>query len=126
MGQRGPPEVRKQMSTELKYPVNIRTYGKGSKYYEMTETEMEKVCCIYGCQLYFYDSIPEEERVLVTEGHATLYDIINYECEAWWSWSDKLKWGLYHAVPENFKKHVLEHLSTVAPQTTPPADTVSS
>ena len=77
--------------SDIKFNIKVHTYGKGSDYYDMTEEEINNKCCIYGGFLYFYDTIPDDEKCDVDVGYARLTDIYCYECTAWWYWPDEHK-----------------------------------
>lgn len=79
----------------------VYKYGKGSDYYDMTEKEIGDKCCIYGGWLYFYDTIPNEQKWEIDVGFAKLYDIYNYECVAWWDWPDEHKLIMEKRVEEH-------------------------
>ena len=111
------------MSSNLKFPVQVYTHGKGGcPHYDLTEAEIETQCCIVEDKMYFWNSIPQEERHLVTKVRASLYEIWNCEACGWWTWPDAQLWALYNTktiLPEDkafierrFKKDILAHLST--------------
>jgi len=97
----------------LTFPVKIYTYEKGSDYYDMTEDEMEEKCCIYECAMYFRNSIPVELRWEIDESEVTLDDIMNYECCAWWTWSQTHLIALYKSpnVRRHRKQYILERIT---------------
>ena len=101
-----------------KFTLKVYTWEKGSDYYDMSEDEMKDKCCIHGCQMYFYDSLPEERQMEIDEYTPTLYDVMNYETTAWWTWPQEQLIALYKSnhLSEKFKQDVLEHLSTISPQ----------
>lgn len=80
----------------VKFPLKVCTYNDGSDYYDMTLDQLQALCCIYGCELYWKDSIPDEEEGAIDVYRPTLYDIWNYECVNWWDW------------PVELQKHVLD------------------
>jgi hypothetical protein len=97
----------------LTFPVKVYTYEKGSDYYDMTEDEMESKCCIYGCAMYFSNSIPKDEFRWIDEQHVILDDIMNYECCAWWTWSQEHLIALYKNpnIRDYRKQYILEHIT---------------
>ena len=86
---------------DIKFNVKVSKYNKGSDYYDMTEEEIRNKCCVYECSLYFYDTIPTEEKDEIDVGFAKLYDIYNYECVAWWTWPDKHKLIMEERIEEH-------------------------
>jgi hypothetical protein len=122
MGQRVLPEVSKQMSSNLTFPVQVYTHGKGIRHYDLTEAEIETQCCMVYDKMYFWNSIPQEERHMVTHVSANLYDIWNCETCEWWNWPEAQLWALYNTkitppedkafIERHFKKSISMHLST--------------
>jgi hypothetical protein len=83
----------------VKFPVEVYTFSKGPACYEMTEKEMEDKCCIFELNMYFRDSIPEEQQKWMDTYEVTLYDICNWEAVPWWEWPQELKEIMYEKVP---------------------------
>jgi hypothetical protein len=100
----------------VKFPVKVYTFEKGSDYYDMSEDEIKDKCCIYECLMYFYDSLPEQEKRYIDEYSPTLYDVMNYETTAWWTWPQEHLIALHKSkhLSDKFKEVVLERLSTIA------------
>jgi hypothetical protein len=100
----------------VKFPVKVYTFQNGSDYYDMSEDEMKDKCCIYGCMMYFYDSLPEQEQMDIDEYSPTLYDMMNYESTAWWTWSQEHLIALYksESLNDKYRGYILEHLSKIA------------
>ena len=99
--------------SDIKFPLKVYTYGqqqkewKGRAEYQMvdlTEKEMADKCCIFGCSLYWRDSIPKEEYCLISENWVELYDIWNYECCNWWDWPTEQKKVMYQKVPKSRRR----------------------
>lgn len=92
------------MDNTVKFPVKVYKEYEGdilgSDYYDMTEKELEDKCCVYNGMLFFRDAIPNDV-MLIDVTYATLYDIWNYECVAWWEWPDHLKQIMYEKVPKS-------------------------
>jgi len=80
----------------VRFPLEVYKYNGLSYWYNLTVEELSSKCCIYGCQLYWKNSIPKEEEPLVDTFCPTLYDIYNYDASSWYEW------------PEELKKHVLD------------------
>ena len=107
------------MEAEIKFPVKVFTYlsnGKSSSdYYDMTESEIEKKCCIYGCSMYFKNSLPDDELRAADLNYVLLEDIYNYECVAWWVWPLEQKIRLYESLPNRMKEGFpRDHLASIA------------
>jgi hypothetical protein len=97
----------------VKFSFAVITYDGGYNYYDMTEDEMSSKCCIYEAGMYFYDSIPEDERCNIDVGFPSLYDVMNYETTAWWDWPEKQLLALQsnEKIPERLKKEIGELLT---------------
>jgi hypothetical protein len=91
----------------IKFPVKVYKYIGNtaySDYYDLTEQELAHQCCIYGCLLFFADTIPTSEFMNIDMNSVGLEDIANYESTPWWDWPDNLKEIMYQRVPETRPK----------------------